>query len=114
MSEIPVFSVSVVRSPEGQTVVSVVGDLDLGAASKLRSSLLEALDCRVTVLDLSGCTFCDSAGLRTMLEAAHRAKLAHTSFRVAGVPVVVARVLALAEAEAHLDMYPDVRTALKA
>lgn len=82
-------AVSVAYPARGQAVVSVSGDLDLRGVGAIREPLSAALDSPVVVLDLSRCTFCDSSGLRTIMEAARGAHLAGSSFRVAGVGVQV-------------------------
>jgi anti-sigma B factor antagonist len=87
--------VSVAHPAKGQAVVSAPGDLDLPGAGALREPLSAALASPLVVLDLSRCTFCNSSGLRTILEAAHHAHLAGNSFRVAGVGVQVGRIFEL-------------------
>ena len=113
MSEIPAFSVTVEQAAEGQVVVSVSGDLDLLGATKLHRPLTDALTSPVVVLDLSGCEFCDSSGLRTILAGLRQAGSADASLRIAGVGTSVVRVLELAGLLTELNLFPDVETALK-
>ena len=114
VSELPGLAVSVERPEDGHVVVGVVGELDLAGAAKLHPILLDAAASAVTVLDLGACTFCDSSGLRTILEASRQAERTGGSFRVAGVGLSVARVFELAGVAAFLRLFPDVETALKA
>lgn len=113
MDEPRPLAVNVAHPAKGQAVVSVFGDLDLPGAGVLREPLSGALASPLVVLDLSRCTFCDSSGLRTILEAAHRAHLAGNSFRVAGVGIQVGRVFELTGTATYLDLFPDLQTALK-
>ena len=59
--------------PHGEAVlVRATGELDLSAAEAFESQLEEELarDGAIVVLDLSGVTFLDSTGLRTLLRIA--------------------------------------------
>lgn len=105
--------VGVDHPAKGRAVVAVSGDLDLSGVGVLREALRSASASPLVVLDLSRCTFCDSSGLHTILEAAHRAHLADSSFRVAGIGVQVGRVFELTGTAGYLDLFPDLRTALK-
>jgi anti-sigma B factor antagonist len=93
--------------------VSFSGDLDLLSAQKLRGSLLEALTAPVVVLDLSACSFCDSSGLRTVMEASSRANATGCRFRVAGVGIPIARAFELSGVGDVLSVFPDVDSALR-
>ena len=79
----------------------------------LREPLSAALASPLVVLDLSRCTFSDSSGLRTILEAAHRAHLAGNFLRVTGAGVRVERVFELTETAPYLDLFPGLETTLK-
>jgi anti-anti-sigma factor len=52
---------------DGWTVLIVRGELDVQSAPVVREA---ALGTRPLVIDLSGCTFLDAAGLRVLTEAA--------------------------------------------
>lgn len=108
------FDVAVRRTPDGVDVVSVAGELDLLGATKLHRPLMDAVSGPVTVLDLGGCTFCDSSGLRTVLQAWQRAQSEGNAFRMAGVGTSVVRVLETAGLLAEMELYSDVESALKA
>ena len=56
----------------GEVVLALDGELDLGTAEPLRESLLQAIenDGHGVALDMSGCSFIDSTGLRILVEAA--------------------------------------------
>ena len=110
----PELTVSVERPEDGRVVVAVTGELDLVGAAKLHPVLLDAVASPLAVLDLTSCGFCDSSGLRTIVEAARRAGEAGNSFRVAGVGPNVARVFELSGMDEVLSLFPDAEAALKA
>jgi anti-anti-sigma regulatory factor len=47
------------------------------------------------------------------MEAARRAQRADSSFRLAGIGVQVTRLFELTGANTHLNIFPDLETALK-
>jgi anti-anti-sigma factor len=114
LNEVPELVVSVERPEDGRVVVAVAGELDLAGAGKLHPVLLDAVASPLTVLDLSSCLFCDSSGLRTIVEASRRAGEAGNAFRVAGVGSSVARVFELSGVDEFLSLFPDAEAALKA
>jgi anti-anti-sigma factor len=65
-------SFEVIRTAAGEAVIRVDGDLDVVAAPKLRTILLERLageEPTRTVVDLSRCSFLDSAGIGVLVVA---------------------------------------------
>lgn len=71
--------------------VAAAGELDIASAERLQSALLEveATDAMTIVLDLSGLTFIDSTGLRTVIDANARCGGPDGRLRViAGAPAV--------------------------
>lgn len=114
MDDLPPFAVEVARHPEGRTVVSVTGELDVRSSPEVRRKLLDALTADVVVLDMSACTFCGSSGVRMIAEVGRRAGEAHSSFRVAGLTGVPARAFELAQIKETLSLFPDVNAALDA
>jgi anti-sigma B factor antagonist len=109
MGDTSEFRVAVKPAADGPTVVAVFGDLDLSGAEQLEVPLMAALADSPVVLDLSGCDFCDSSGIRTLLRAAS----AGPSFRIAAAGPETVRVLELTGLLTVLNLYPDVETALK-
>jgi len=107
------FEVSVTAETDDHAVVAVLGDLDLLGATKLHRPLSDALNRPVAVLDLSKCEFCDSSGLRTILEAMRRARDTGHAFRVAGPGTAVVRVFETAGLLTELSLYPSVEAALE-
>src|SRR3954463_10631708 len=58
----------------GETVLALDGELDLGTAEPLRESLFDAIenDGGGVAVDMSSCSFIDSTGLRVGAEGARR------------------------------------------
>ncbi len=96
------------------TVVVAKGDVDLASADHLRTLLLPAIEQGTTVLDLAGVEFCDSSGLRVLMEVDRKARANGASFRLAAPTAPVERLLGLTRAHEVLSVYPDVETALHA
>jgi anti-sigma B factor antagonist len=66
----------------------------------------------LVVLDLAGVSFCDSSGLRVLIEMRRRADDARTGFRLAAPTPEVDRLLDLSGIHDYFDLYPDVAAAL--
>jgi anti-anti-sigma factor len=96
------FAVTSVRENDA-LVVRIAGDLDLSTAGDL-ARLLE-LECpgdADLVIDLSGVTFLDCAGLRVLLRARARVDGGGGSLRLVPGPPAVQRVMGLARLDARL------------
>src|SRR5215216_2918434 len=63
------FTVDTCPAPDGIAVVELGGELDIAAASAVRSRVDEAAGRRALVLDLAGATFVDSSMLKELLRA---------------------------------------------
>jgi anti-anti-sigma factor len=62
-----------VERDRGTARVTVVGEIDLATADRLREVLIAELDSSPRVnIDLARCTFIDSVGLSVLVEAARR------------------------------------------
>jgi anti-sigma B factor antagonist len=98
---------------DGAAVVHVKGDIDLASADGLREVLLPLVERGAVVVDAAEVTFCDSAGLRVILLANHRARERRTAFRLVAPSEPLTRVLDLAGALPLVDVFPDARSALQ-
>lgn len=80
--------------------VAVFGELDLATSAGIEAELIavEATDARLIVLDLSGLTFMDSAGVHLIARAAARCRAATIRLRLLPGPRHIQRVLTLAGA----------------
>ena len=111
--DIPALTVNTHHGAHGETVMVVEGDIDLSSADYLRGELLPTLEHGTTVIDLAEVGFCDSSGLRLLVEADRKARTCGASFRLAGPTAPVERLLELTKADEVLEVFPDVRAALK-
>ena len=64
------FDVTVESAPNGAAIVRVSGELDLAAAPQFEEALSSVRDAGGVAIDLSGCTFLDSSGVRILAKAA--------------------------------------------
>lgn len=98
----------------GRLVVSLIGELDLGAADGLWSSLEPLLTEQglMIVLDGDRLEFLDSSGLRVLARAANRAKETGITLRLVAPNPAVRRTLELAGAEELIQLFPTVAQAL--
>jgi anti-sigma B factor antagonist len=64
------------------------------------------------VLDMANVTFCDSSGVRTLVEADRSARAHGGVFRIAAASDDVLRVLSLTKTDLTLELFPDVDAAL--
>lgn len=90
---------------DGETVVSVTGDVDLGCADALRRVLAEALeDTRRLTVDVAGVTFIDSSGLSALVDAHHRARDAGSVLVVRHPSRMLTRLLSITRLDTLLTV----------
>jgi anti-sigma B factor antagonist len=97
-----------------QAVVTVPAEIDIVNAGEVRQALLAAAshDAAVLVIDMSGTTFCDSAGVQAIIDTYHQAAAAHTQLRL--VATAVLRILTLVGVDQLIPIYPTLDAALAA
>jgi len=95
-------------------VVAVPTELDLTIAEELRDVLLGVLNAGALglVVDLTGTTFCDSAGITAITRAVRRSTASDATVRLAVTSAPVLRVLNLVGIDRLIDLYPDVDAAV--
>jgi anti-anti-sigma factor len=99
--------------PGGAAVAHVLGELDLATASKLEDALAElAPSADPVVVDLSECTFLDSAGMRVLLSAARGLAGEERSLRVVTADSRILRVLEITAVDTLIAVHPSVQAAL--
>lgn len=99
----------------GRTAVAgMPREVDLTSADALRDALLSVLNAgaRGLVVDMTGTTFCDSAGITALTRAARRATANECTMRLAVTEPAVLRVLNLVGIDRLIDVYPSVREAV--
>ena len=100
-------------------VVAVpVGQIDHPNAELLKRALAPILDGPVPasgalVLDFSGVSYISSMGLRILLMAAKQLRAANARIAVAALQPVVREIFAIARFNHVLEIFPDVRSALR-
>ena len=101
-------------SGPGQTVVTVMGDVDMHSEGRLRDALTEAgaIPGGRVVLDLSGVEFMASAGVHVLLDVAGQFEKAGGVLVLAAPQPLVARVLSLTRADELIPMAATVDQAL--
>jgi len=106
------FTVTVDESGPERTIVRVDGELDLGTAPKLADELeLPTTSGKRVVLDLSGCEFIDSSGLRTLLSARSAAADGGGSLALVVSDPNLLRVFEVASLDQVLEIHPTVEAA---
>ena len=85
---------------QGRSIITVAGDVDLASAEDLRLGLIALIGSarRNIGLDLSGVTYINSAGLRTLTAVHARVSANGASFRLTRMSPVVIRFLELVNA----------------
>ncbi|HEX5028050.1 MAG TPA: STAS domain-containing protein [Gaiellaceae bacterium] len=99
--------------PGGAALTRVSGELDLATASKLEDALAElAPSADPVVVDLSECTFLDSAGMRALLAAARELRGDERSLRVVTADSRILRIFEITAVDTLITVHPTVESAL--
>jgi len=94
-----------------QAVVTVPAEIDTINAGEVRQALLAAShDATVLIIDMSGTTFCDSAGVQAIIDTYNQAAATHTQLRL--VATAVLRILTLVGVDQLIPIYPTLEAAL--
>jgi anti-sigma B factor antagonist len=95
-------------------VMTFPTEIDISNAAQLREDLLSALvqGASLVVADMSGTTFCDSAGVALLARVVRQAAESGSGLRVAASAPAVTRVLALTGIDKLIEIYPSVAAAL--
>jgi anti-sigma B factor antagonist len=94
---------------EGQTIVALVGELDIASAPQFEEGLAkaEADNPGVLVLDLRGVEFIDSTGLRAVIGADERARSTGRRLVIVRGTAAVERVFSVTQLDQRLDIVDD-------
>ncbi|MBG0816633.1 anti-sigma factor antagonist [Planomonospora sp. ID82291] len=96
-------------------VVRAGGELDYAHAPVFRAELTgvwESCAPATVVVDVTGLTFCDSAGIAELIWALHRSRDLGTRLVLAGVHGVLERILAITGLRPAFELSPTVEEAL--
>ncbi len=93
-----------VRPGDGGTIVAVSGEVDVCTEAPLQQALLQIIRERSArlMLDLSGVSFMDCAGLRALLATRRRAELRGGCMRLIATSAAVRRIIELTGAQEAL------------
>jgi anti-sigma B factor antagonist len=98
-------------TPDGQPVVTVTGEIDIATADEARSYLCGVIDTEPlsAIVDVTGVTFCDAAGLGMFAKVAQHARDAGRPIRLTGVRPSLVKIMRITGLDAA---YPELRTLL--
>ncbi len=99
----------ITEEAEGQTRVTLVGELDIATAPQLEEGLerVESDTPGVLVLDLRKVAFIDSTGLRAVIAADERARTAGRRFVIIRGTPAVERVFSVTQLDQRLQIVDD-------
>jgi anti-anti-sigma factor len=95
-----------------RAVIRMPTEIDAASADEAREALLAAISpgTAILIIDMSGTTFCDSAGLKSII-AAH-ARAAETGTRLRLVATAVLRIITIVGIDQLIPVYPTLDAAL--
>jgi anti-sigma B factor antagonist len=95
-----------IRPGDGGTIVAISGEVDVCTEALLQQALLQIIRKRGArlMLDVSGVSFMDCAGLRALLATRRRAELRGGFLRLIAVSAAVRRIIELTGAQEALAM----------
>jgi anti-sigma B factor antagonist len=106
------FAISVAPGPAGQTVITVTGELDLASSERLRGQVASIEPGASVVLDLTAVGFCDSSGLRALLDADLQTRAGGGKVRLAAPGAALLRLFELTGVDGFLSVFPTLEEAL--
>jgi anti-sigma B factor antagonist len=95
-------------------IVTAPAEVDVTNTGEVRQALLSAAsqDVPVLIIDMSGTTFCDSAGVHAIIVACQQAAAAGTELRL--IATAILRILTMVGVDQLIPIYPDLQAALAA
>jgi anti-anti-sigma factor len=95
-------------------IVAAPGEVDITVAEAFRDALLTVLNAGALglVVDLTGTTFIDSAGVTALVRASRRASASEATVRLAATGAAVTRVLSLVGIDQLIEVHPSVAEAV--
>lgn len=94
-------------------VVKLPAEMDISNAADVRDELLTALEsgAAVVIADMTGTTFSDTMGIRTLVLAHQHAAAKDAEFRLALSSKLVLRILSAMGFDGYFSIYPTVAEA---
>jgi len=95
-------------------VVTLPAEIDLSNAELMRQDLLSVVAEGATrvIADMTGTTFCDSAGVAALVRVVQQATARGSGLRLAASTPTVTRVLTLTGVDKLIKIYPSTAAAL--
>jgi anti-anti-sigma factor len=95
-------------------MITLPAEIDSSNAEQVHEELLRALNGgpAVLVVDMTGTSFCASAGIHALTRARSRAAAAGIGLRAAVSTCIVRRILELTRVDHLIDVYPGLEDAL--
>ena len=105
------FVAAMAQLDNGTPVVSVMGEVDLATAPALEQTLLDATETGTgdVIVDLSGCSFLDSAGLRALIATRDRVEHLDRSLALVLSNPSVTRIFQITQCDQWFEIYPSLR-----
>jgi anti-sigma B factor antagonist len=99
------------RRAGSHAILTMPAEIDLTNADQVRQALFGALGHDpVLIVDMTGTTFCDSAGVQAVIAACRVAGATGTEFRL--VATAVLRIFTVVGADQLISVYPTLEDAL--
>jgi anti-sigma B factor antagonist len=97
----------------GTRVVSVMGELDLAAVPAFDRTLLDVIEAGTgeVIVDLTGCSFLDSRGLRALIAAKEWLERSDRSLALVISSPIVMRIFQLTRFDERFDIRPSLSAA---
>ncbi|MEP7024040.1 MAG: STAS domain-containing protein [Actinomycetota bacterium] len=101
-----------IRRAGPQAVITLPEEIDVTNADPIRQALLSAVNPDITalIIDMSGTTFCDSAGLYAIVAAYRQATAAGTQLRLVATSIL--RIFQVIGVDQLIPTYPSLEAAL--
>jgi anti-anti-sigma factor len=112
MDESEPFEITTVSHDAGGSVVRVRGELDLATCAELAGALAGTPAGQRVVVDLTACTFLDSAAIRVLLHGTSAAVERGGTLSLVATDPGVLRVLEIANVEARTPIHSTVEAAI--
>ena len=106
------FDLTIEKLPLDTAVVRIVGELDLAAAPRLQEAFSDAQTATQIVIDLSGCTFIDSSGVRVLADLGRDLSARGGRVDLVATNPSVLRVLEITGIDTVIPVHPALDSAL--
>jgi anti-anti-sigma factor len=106
------FDVTVETTPSGVVILHVVGELDMATCRRVEDTMRTAVPASRVIIDLSKCSFLDSAGLRFLIAAHRDVASAGGTMELVAADSGIVRVLDLTNVDTMMTVHESLETAL--